>query len=529
MADGMTPAYDAFSQTRDTGTKERVTERRRVDTYTDPNRYQMPPSRRLLVQADAVDMTVTPTDGVLDKLATALSKVKPQLMDYFISKEVEKNKLLIQEGQKRAMAKEARDAGDEEFFTDQWREYGFNLQRSFMAGQDLGRQLEEDLKLKPPEEDFNSWYTNWYSEQEKRGNTYNNPGFEKEFNQGYSPSLSKSKTADLVNKNELRLNAEKTSTQEYINESVDELVKNGVFTMDNWLAIKNDQQLISRWENEDMDEFFYNTVARLVQDDHFVGNGLETLGIFREKRVDYKTGQEIPSLYSNPKWREKIEKLEDQVASKAEAKRAAAKARQKELKAYSNTIDTDNEKTIKAQIGYIPEIPMGKATVIIDPEYNAKAQNMELEIMGLYHEKKRELTGSTYFSEEQIDKASAKALEYALFEAGKKDYYSPGYKEYIREKTALASQRNVVLKNLITTDVGRQQLAQWYQDSSSIDPALFSEFTKEEKQILWDAGRAQRIQNLRRRDNLENANINAVEKQNKLDREQIKIRETTGK
>ena len=76
MAD---PAYDPFSQRRNTGTKDRVTERRRVDTYTDPNRYQMPPRRRLGVHASNKSMFVTPEKENITALAEGLAKVQQDI------------------------------------------------------------------------------------------------------------------------------------------------------------------------------------------------------------------------------------------------------------------------------------------------------------------------------------------------------------------------------------------------------------------------------------------------------------------
>ena len=76
MAD---PAFDAFTQRRDTGTKDRVTERRRVDTYTDPNRYQMPPRRRLGVHAQNKSMFVTPEKENITAFASSIVEMITKL------------------------------------------------------------------------------------------------------------------------------------------------------------------------------------------------------------------------------------------------------------------------------------------------------------------------------------------------------------------------------------------------------------------------------------------------------------------
>ena len=70
-------AFDAFSQRRDTGTKARVKETKVVETSTDPNRYRLPPNRRVRVVADQLDMTVDPEKEGIARLAESLDKVKP--------------------------------------------------------------------------------------------------------------------------------------------------------------------------------------------------------------------------------------------------------------------------------------------------------------------------------------------------------------------------------------------------------------------------------------------------------------------
>ena len=517
MAD---PAFDAFSQGRNTGTKDRVTERRRVDTYTDPNRYQMPPRRRLGVHASNKSMFVTPEKEDITAFAEGLAKVQPKIMDYLTTKQAAENQKQIEYGKLDAMGIAAAEAGDPEFADNEWRKFGYQQQKAFLAGERLATQFTQDASTRDLRgQDFDAWANDWWKQANKENPQLAtlDPEVMESFYKPFNKAAIAARSKDMVEVDNLKTKDQKNSTQEYINEAVDELVKEGAFTMDRWLAIKDDQQLLSRWDNTDMDEFFYNTVARLVQDNHFVGNGLDMLTIFREKRLDSKTGQTIPSLYSNPDWRVEIEKLEDEVVRKAESKRSAITTRKNELKSYSNSIDTDNETKIRAQVGYVP-YTTGKAAAYIDPEYSAKAENMEIEIVDLYHEKKRELTNSLFTSEEQIDEASAKALEYALVTAGKQNYYSPGYVEYMKDKAALASQRNSSLKNLITVPANRQLLAKWYNNMDDVDADLVSEFTSEEKGILMEAGRAQHIQNLRIRDKVEEANTKAIDNQIKTDK-----------
>ena len=89
-------AYDAFTQGRDAGGKARVTDRRRVDTLSDPNRYQMPPSRRLRVSAKNKDMFTMPGKDGITKFAESLAEVQPKLMDYLTTEQAKENKEQIQ-------------------------------------------------------------------------------------------------------------------------------------------------------------------------------------------------------------------------------------------------------------------------------------------------------------------------------------------------------------------------------------------------------------------------------------------------
>jgi len=414
MADGITPAYDAFSQRRDTGTQERVTERRRVDTYTDPNRYQMPPNRRLFVQANPVDVTVTPSDGMLDKLAEGLAKVKPQLMNYFANKEIERNKASIQEGIKEAMATEAARAGDKQFFDDQWKEYGYNKQTSFMNGESLGKQLEIDSANRDLNTSWDEWYNEWWFNKQLNNETPKTADFLEEWNRAYEPYSRKAKTADLVRIDTAETTKRKNTTQQYINETVDEANKKGTFNIDTWHTIKQDVQLTSHWSNQEMDEFFFNTVARLVQDDHFAKNGFKDLKIFREPRRDFITGEKIPPLYANKDYQKQIEALENEVRKKHDDRMKALEKQDKEDTTFSDKLDRENESYLARLTGYnsFSGGALGAKESDTAAAYDVAVQNK-------YSEIKRNLLRTKYLGDGQAgiqaasDEARDKAEEWA--------------------------------------------------------------------------------------------------------------------
>lgn len=96
-------AYDIVQQ-RDMGSKARVNDRTVIKTIEDQHKYDMPDQRRLFVAADYVNMPqATPASG-LSKLASALSEVKPQIMDVLAEQEATKNAQLFEQGKMDAMS-----------------------------------------------------------------------------------------------------------------------------------------------------------------------------------------------------------------------------------------------------------------------------------------------------------------------------------------------------------------------------------------------------------------------------------------
>ena len=346
MADGMTPAYDAFSQSRDAGTKERVQDRRRVDTYTDPNRYQMPPSRRLYVTADQQNLYEAPSNSMLTSLAEGLAKVKPQIMDYLANKEIEKNKEAVQEGIKEAMASEAARAGDAQFFEDRWKEYGYNKQKSFMLGEDLGTKLETDSANRDLSKSWDEWYNDWYFEQQMANGTPKTNHFMAEFNQGYNKSVIKSKAQDAKRINDIKVEEQKTTTFNHIRRTLDTMYDDDKkITALEWQIIENDAKETSHWDNAQLNEFKFRSIVDLAT--HNLD--LEVLDVlYNPGGIDGK----LPPLHSNPAYTEQIDKAHTAIANKIKAAEDAKRAEEKRIKTEVEAIHTKNKKAIKDEIGY---------------------------------------------------------------------------------------------------------------------------------------------------------------------------------
>lgn len=328
MADGITPAYDVFSQRRDTGTKQQVKDRRRVDTYTDPNRYQMPPNRRLFVNARQQDMFVAPSTPSITRLAQSLAQVKPTIAKYFGDKEVEQNQQDIEQGRKDALARKAMNEGNPAYVDNEWYAYGANKQKAFMQGEDLGRQLEIDSLNRELTSTFDEWYQGWWQQKQKDGVVPNNE-FGAEFNKGYENSYFTAKNKDIDRLYKVDLDNKINTTQSHINRILlDNYHNNVAINNDWWQIIKNDVQDMSHWDNVQMDEFKFHAITSLAKDT------LDTdlLNIF------YQPGGpngEIPAMIDNPKWTDKIESVMDEIiddnAKKEAAVQKAIENRDKEI------------------------------------------------------------------------------------------------------------------------------------------------------------------------------------------------------
>jgi hypothetical protein len=303
-------AYD-FVQQRDTGTKARVNERQVIKTIEDQHKYDMPDQRRLFVAADYVNMpTATPTSG-LNKLASALAEVKPQLMDYFANKEADANAQDYEQGKLDKM-----QGLSPEEVQGEYRKKGYEFQTHFLAGEDLGSKLEADIINKDPEADFNTWYQQWW--QDNAQGAPNNPEFLNIFNRGFSKSLTKARGYDITERTKLERDKQDSVATESMFRAISEIRgKKLPITTDDWKALKNDMQ--PGYSNQQTDALFFNALERYSLEHADV----DSLNVLYEKR----DGGVVPALIDNPKYTQKIRDLRDRVITKfntLEAKREQA-------------------------------------------------------------------------------------------------------------------------------------------------------------------------------------------------------------
>jgi len=291
-------AFDAFSQRRNTGTQDRLTERRRVDTYTDPNRYQMPPRRRLGVSAQNKSMFEAPGKSNITAFAEGLSEVQPQIMEYLAREEVEANKIEVQHGIKDAMATEAMKAGDTEYVDNEWRQFAYEQKKAMMAGEELTTQLLVDVENKDPMVDFQPWYEDWYAQkmEEFPHLATMDPEVMESYNKPLQKGLTTARNHALVTKDNLQQKMYKATATDHIEKTLQEAIKHG-HEVNNELIerIIADEENMSRWGLTENNKIIFDAVSRIAKGTE--GNrNLDALKYLDEKRGP---GGLIPSISSS--------------------------------------------------------------------------------------------------------------------------------------------------------------------------------------------------------------------------------------
>ena len=266
----MDKAFDAFTQRRDTGTKDRVTERRRVDTYSDPNRYQMPPRRRLGVYAQNKSVFVDPAKSNITAFAEGLAEVQPQIMEYLAHEEIEANKKEVQLGVKDAMASEAMKAGDTEFIDSEWRQFAFEQKKAMMAGEELTTQLLIDVENKDPMVDFQPWYEDWYAQKMEQFPhlATMDPEVMESYNKPLHKGITKARNFSLVTKEQTQQDMYQATATDYITKTLEEAIELG-HEIDNDLVerIIADEENMSRWGMTKNNEILFDAVGRIAKGD----------------------------------------------------------------------------------------------------------------------------------------------------------------------------------------------------------------------------------------------------------------------
>ena len=260
-------AYDAFSQGRDTGTKARVTDRKRVDTLTDPNRYQMPPSRRLRVSAKNKDMFTMPGKDGITKFAESLSEVQPKLMDYLTTEQAKENKEQIQAGIEAAMANEAMKNGDTEFADNKWKQYGYDHHMTYAKAEKYAQQLQLDLAKKPPLQDFDEWYADYHTARLEEDPDLGNisEDHKASYNKVVSKALVNARSASMVTQDNEETRMHLAASSNYVQGTLTEVIRGGgVINNEVVEAIIADERLMNRWNRDQANKIIMSAISNVA-------------------------------------------------------------------------------------------------------------------------------------------------------------------------------------------------------------------------------------------------------------------------
>lgn len=430
-------AFDAFSQRRNTGTQDRLTERRRVDTYTDPNRYQMPPRRRLGVSAQNKSMFVAPGKSNITAFAEGLSEVQPQIMEYLAKEEVKANKLEVQHGIKDAMATEAMKAGDTEYVDSEWREFAYQQKKAMMAGEELTTQLLVDVENKDPMVDFQPWYEDWYAKkmEEFPHLATMDPEVMESYNKPLQKGLTTARNHALVTKDNLQQKMYKATATDHIEKTLQEAIDYG-HEVNNELIerIIADEENMSRWGLTENNKIIFDAVSRIAKGTE--GNrNLDALKYLDEKRGP---GGLIPAISSSR--HDEVEALRKEVVGLI--KQDEVQETQK-LNAQDDLI-LQNASTAQDRFDYIlgaeEDIVAIKGTRTAD-----KVRKWKTDYMIEYRQKVKDRIAAG----EDVHEAHNKVLAELEAHARVWNKEDPAYKELRKEKAKRAESSRAFTADLI--------------------------------------------------------------------------------
>ena len=432
------PAFDAFSQKRDTGVKQRVKETKQP--YLDPNRYRLPPNRSLRVMADQLNMTVAPEKAASQKLADSLAEVVPTINEGLAVEQVELNKAKIQEGKRLALAKVARDEGNKEFFEDEWHKYGYDKTNAFLQGEDLGRLLEIDSLNRPVDVSYEEWYQGWYADKDKRGLTMVHPEFLEEYNKSFQQSLQVAQSKDEKRLYDLEQEELESTTQEAIRRSLSKAYNDPDMVIDNdwWQVIKADVQMTSAWDNAKMNEFKFNTIMDLAKR---TGDP-ELLYILMEKGgADGK----LAAIVDTPKYTDAVTDLYKSLIKQEETDRRREIADAKAAVTESKTLNNENKRFINKELG-VHDGPYASLFGATDDSY---LNQDYATIYDAEYIKQLANNGGDY------KKAAEAAKQYTLSEAALNKHLDPKLVESRRKRAEFNQNADTKTMRLVETEDGQ--------------------------------------------------------------------------
>ena len=453
-------AFDAFSQKRDTGTKARVKDTKVVETSTDPNRYRLPPNRRVRVVADQLDMTIDPEKEGLHRLAGALNKVKPDLYQTFTAQAIDENIEQVDLGKQAALTQTPGELNRlKDKIDNKWFQFGASAESAFQTGEDLSVKLALDMENRRRDVSYNEAYTAWWQENQP---TDIDPQFMATFNNSFMPVADKVKNQDIKREYELnRANAMAKSTRNVV-DTIIEARKNGHHILAALDALKQNEQAMYHFDNSTWNEvkFYAVTAAADELDDP------RLLDVFTKSTFDQVTGQEIPGMAYTTEYQVKIRNYQDKLIRQNDARDAQAKTEQARLETKMRVTDTDFQKDIKMHVGddgYLRNLTVDKATQVRARSYlTSKVYTDAVKRL----QKENNLDGTAKYpagDEKKQMELRELAKKEAISHATENSWSNDVLVEERRKQNLVAKNNEVALNTLYDSEAGKEDLIKYYR------------------------------------------------------------------
>lgn len=275
-------------------------DRKVVNTLEDQNKYDISSSRRLRVQANPINMQVEADTSGAKRLLEALGQVRPVLLEAAADNLSDQYAGDIEQGKLDAL-----QGLPKEEKLSKWREYGYNYQKSYLQGEDLGAKLEEAIAVKDPEADFNTWYKDWWDTNAQ--GLPQDPETLGIFNKAFTGSLVKAQAIDAKKKQNLDTERQYTVATEGAYRSIKQIRGKGLpITMSDWNALKSETSTLYKFGHQVEDELLYGAIERYAKEN----TDPDALNVLYERRGD------VPPLVDNPKYTDKIMSLRGTLVAK---------------------------------------------------------------------------------------------------------------------------------------------------------------------------------------------------------------------
>ena len=445
-------AFDAFSQRRDTGSKARVTDRKVVDT--DPNRYRLPPTRRMRVYADQLDMTVTPEKSQLLSLAEGLNKVKPDLMQTFTQQAIDDNMEQVDLG---TQAAHMNNPGElkrlEDTVDNEWFKYGARGQTALLEAEKLSEKLSLDMQNRPRDVSYNEAYEAWWGANQP---TNIDPEFLGVFNKTFMKSAEKTKNKDIKAEHDLNRQDAISKSSQVVGETISEAIAKGMPIQDALNALKLDQQALYHFDNSTWNEVKFNAVrwAADKADDPTI------LNVFYESTFDSVTGKEIPGMGWSQKYGEQIRRYQEGLVKADELKDREAKNEVRRVKGEQRVVDSDHEKELKVAIGddgFLAGLDGKKQTRIRARSFltNKRYKEIKKELMA-----EQNPDGSAKYTWEE---AYVMAKDKAISEAVSQNWVNTALTEEERDQAEIRQSNERQINEMKKTVPGKAEIVKYYK------------------------------------------------------------------